>query len=211
MSPESMAPSDRVLLELLSVRPVIAIVGASSRTERASHTVMRRLIEEAYLVVPVNPNETEVLGRRCYPDLRAIPHRVDLVDVFRRVEATPEVARAAVEVGASILWLQLGVINAEAARIARAAGVIVVMDRCTLIEHERLIGMPFPRPVPDPEPPDPVGLCGDCRHARTVPTAAASYWLCQRSADDPSFPKYPRLPVDACRGFAWIEEGRPKP
>ena len=142
-----------------------------------------------------------------------MPRRVELVDVFRRPEFTPEIARAAAEVGAGTLWLQIGVVSEEAAAIARAAGLVVVMDRCTMVEHDRLIGVPFPRlgstaeytPAPI-VPPDPVGLCRDCRYARQVPATQATYWLCRRSVDDPSFPKYPRLPIRACRGFAW-EDG----
>ena len=212
MSPEPYAPTDRELMELLEGRPVVAVVGASSRLDRPSHTVMRGLMEQGYTVVPVNPNEESVLGQTCYPDLYAVPRRVEVVDVFRRPEFTPDVARAAAEVGARTLWLQIGVVNEEAAAIARAAGLVVVMDRCLMVEHDRLIGMPFPRRgptaeyTPAPIDPDPVGLCRDCRFARQVPAAKATYWLCQRSLDDPSFPKYPRLPVKACRGFAW-EDG----
>jgi uncharacterized protein len=205
-----MAPPDRELMELLAGRPVIAMVGASSRTERPSHRVMRQLLEQRYTVIPVNPNEREVLGRPCYPDLQSVPRRVGLVDVFRRAEATPEIARDAVEVGARTLWLQMGVVNDEAARIARAAGLIVVMDRCTLIEHERLIGIPFPAADPAPAEPDVVGLCRDCRHARQVPAARATYWLCRRSESDPTFPRYPRLPIRACRGFQWGESAEPQ-
>ena len=208
MDPLSYAPPDRTLMDLLAARPVIALVGASSRPERPSHRVMRDLLEQRYTVIPVNPHETHVLGLRCYPDLRAVPCRIELVDVFRRPEATPDIARAAVEVGARILWLQLGVVSEEAAAIARGAGLIVVMDRCTMIEHDRLIGMRFPpASAGDPEEdPDPVGLCRDCRYARQVPASQATYWLCRRSADDPTFPRYPRLPVTSCRGFAWREE-----
>ena len=213
MSHGPLAPPDRVLMELLDARPVIALVGASSRPERPSHTVMRGLLEQRYAVIPVNPNEATVLGERCYPDLRSIPRRVGLVDVFRRAEATPAIARAAVEVGARTLWLQVGVVNEEAAGIARAAGLIVVMDRCTMIEHERLVGMPFAPASAPGEPaapgpaarPDAVGLCRDCRHAREVPATRATYWLCRRSASDPAFPRYPALPVRACRGFEWSE------
>src|SRR5262245_34499557 len=111
MDEGAFAPPDRELMELLQERPVIALVGASSRAERPSHTVMRDLLEQRYTVIPVNPNETHVLGLPCYPDLYAVPRRVELVDVFRRAEATPAVARAAAEVGARILWLQLGVVN----------------------------------------------------------------------------------------------------
>jgi predicted CoA-binding protein len=205
-----MAPPDRVLMELLAARPVIALVGASSRIERPSHTVMRQLLEQRYPVIPVNPNEREVLGLRCYPDLRAVPRRIGLVDVFRRAEATPEIARAAVEVGARTLWLQLGVVSDEAARIARAAGLIVVMDRCTMIEHERLVGLPFPARGPVPAPPEAVGLCRDCRHGREVPAARATYWLCRLSVSDPAFAKYPALPMRSCLGFEWGEIAEPE-
>ena len=203
MTPEPMAPSDRVLTAILAARPVIALVGASNRAERPSHSVMHRLLEQGYPVIPVNPNLREVLGQPCYPDLGSIPRRVGLVDAFRRAEATPAIARAAVEVGARVLWLQLGVVGEEAAGIARAAGLAVVMDRCTWIEHERLLGRPFPDAAPASVPPDAVGLCSDCRHARTVPAGESTYWLCGRAASDPSFPKYPRLPVRACWGFQW--------
>ncbi len=210
MSTEPHTPPDRDLMALLEARPVVAVVGASSRLDRPSHRVSRGLMEQGYTVVPVNPNEGSVLGQTCYQDLYAVPRRVDLVDVFRRAEFTPEIAHAAVEVGARILWLQIGVVNDEAAAIARAAGLIVVMDRCTMVEHDRLIGMPFPRLGPTAEytpapigAPDPVGLCRNCRHAREVPATMASYWLCKRSASDPSFPRYPALPIRACRGFAW--------
>lgn len=212
MTPHIPVPSDGILRDLLAARPVIALVGASSRPERPSHTVMRQLLEWGYPVVPVNPNERSVLGRTCCPDLRSVPRRIGLVDVFRRSVATPPIARAAVEVGARALWLQVGVINEEAAGIARAAGLIVVMDRCTAIEHERL-GLPI---APEGESagslsserePDAVGLCRDCRHSRQVPTTRATYWLCRRSESDPTFPRYPRLPIRSCRGFAWNEGG----
>ena len=213
MASHPAAPPDRILRDLLAARPVIALVGASPRPERPSHSVMRQLLEWGYLVVPVNPNERAVLGETCYPDLYSVPRRIGLVDVFRRSDATPPIARAAAEVGARTLWLQLGVVSEEAAGIARAAGLVVVMDRCTAIEHERLLGGPRATEAAPPDAgassaaPDPVGLCRDCRHARQVPAARATYWLCRRSATDPSFPRYPRLPLRSCRGFAWPEPG----
>ena len=216
MNHEPLAPPDRELMELLGGRPRVALVGASSRSHRPSHGVMHYLMEQGYPVIPVNPNESSVLGLPCYPDLYAVPWRVDLVDVFRRSEFTPEVARAACEVGARILWLQVGVVNDEAAAIAREKGLAVVMDRCLKVEHERLIGMPFRPPgtsaasagprVREAPVEDAIGLCRDCRHARQVPAQRTVYWLCRRSADDPSFPRYPRLPIRSCRGFAWGEE-----
>jgi predicted CoA-binding protein len=133
-------PSDTELRALLETRPVIALVGASGRATRPSHEVMEALLAEGYDVIPVNPNEREVLGRTCYPALHAIPRPVELVDVFRRAEETPAIARDAAAIRARTLWLQLGVVNDETARIALAAGLTVVMDRCLIVEHRRLIG-----------------------------------------------------------------------
>jgi len=142
---EPFAPPDEEIRALLMSRPVVAVVGASSNPARPSHGVMGVLIELGYDVIPVHPTHREVHGRRVFPDLASIPGAVDLVDVFRRPEATPEVARQAVAKGAKALWLQVGVVNEEARRIAREAGLFVVMDRCLKVEHERLIGGPFPR------------------------------------------------------------------
>lgn len=119
----------------------IAVVGASSRPSRPAHGVMATLIRAGYAVVPVHPRETEVLGRRCYPDLAAAVSAegpMDIVDVFRNADACPDHAREAVAVGAGCLWLQLGIVSWEAARIAAAAGIPVVMDRCTAIEIGRI-------------------------------------------------------------------------
>lgn len=119
----------------------IAMVGASASPVRPSFGVMRYLLDAGYDVVPVNPNTTEVLARRSYPTLEeatAATGAFDIVDVFRRPEHTPDVARAAVATGAGALWLQLGVVNWEAAQIARDGGLEVVMDRCTAIEHRRI-------------------------------------------------------------------------
>jgi predicted CoA-binding protein len=119
----------------------IAIVGASPDSDRPSHGVMRYLLEQGYRCVPVNPMTDAVLGLPSHPTLEAAVAAggpVDIVDVFRRSEYAPDIARSAVAVGARTLWLQLGVVSWEAARIAAAAGVEVVMDRCTAIEHRRL-------------------------------------------------------------------------
>jgi predicted CoA-binding protein len=118
----------------------IAVVGASSDPARPSNGVMRTLLGAGYDCVPVNPNRAEVLGRRCWPTLEEAVEAtgpVDIVDVFRRASATPKVAHSAVAVGAKVLWLQLGVVSWEAARIAHEGGLAVVMDRCTAIELRR--------------------------------------------------------------------------
>jgi predicted CoA-binding protein len=128
-------------LRLLAGTHRIAMVGASANEARPSHGVMRFLVASGYEVVPINPRCVEVLGQRSYPTLEEATQatgRFDLVDVFRRPEHTPDIARSAVSTGAAALWLQLGVVNWEAARIAHEAGLAVVMDRCTAIEHRRL-------------------------------------------------------------------------
>ena len=125
-------PSDPELRSILGEARTVAVVGLSSDPNRPSHRVARYLKGKGYRIVPVNPNETEVLGEPAYPNLRAIPAniRVDVVDVFRRVEETPEVARDAVAVGARVLWLQSGIVNEDAFRIGDEAGLDVVMGVC---------------------------------------------------------------------------------
>lgn len=116
----------------------IAVVGLSPRRERPSYGVAAFLQAQGYRIVPVNPAEREILGETCYPDLASIPGPVDMVDVFRRAEDVLPIAVEAVRIGARVLWLQLGVINHEAAQLASAAGLDVVMDRCPKIEYPRL-------------------------------------------------------------------------
>jgi predicted CoA-binding protein len=120
---------------------VIAVVGLSSRPWRASHQVAQYLQEHGYRIVPVNPGETEVLGERAYAGLLDLPEelRPDVVDVFRRAEHAPEVARQAVEVGGRVLWLQEGIVNEEAARIASEGGLDVIMGICIRHVRERLM------------------------------------------------------------------------
>jgi predicted CoA-binding protein len=127
--------------ELLARARRIAMVGASSNPARPSHGVMAYLLGHGYEVVPINPNVDEIFGERAYTTLEdavAATGPFDIVDVFRRPEHTPDVARSAVATGAGALWLQLGVVNWEAARIASEGGLAVVMDRCTAIEHRRI-------------------------------------------------------------------------
>ena len=121
----------------------IAVVGASPRSGRASNDVMAYLLRAGYDCVPVNPKTDEVLGRRSFPTLAAAAEATgpfDIVDVFRRPQDCIEPAMAAVETRARCLWLQLGIVSWEAARIARDGGLAVVMDRCTKVEHARLMG-----------------------------------------------------------------------
>jgi hypothetical protein len=123
-------PPDEALRALLETSTTIAVVGASSRPDRPSNGVMRLLHAAGFRVIPVSPRETEVLGVRAVPSLAALTEPVDIVDVFRRAEETPEVADEAVAIGARTLWLQLGIANEDAAARAAAAGLTVVMDLC---------------------------------------------------------------------------------
>ena len=125
-------PEDRELRALLGDARTVAVVGLSSKPDRPSHGVARYLQEHGYRIVPVNPHETEVLGERAFSTLSDIPAdvRVDVVDVFRRAEETPAVARDAVAIGAKVLWLQEGIVNDEAYRIAAGAGLEVIMGVC---------------------------------------------------------------------------------
>jgi predicted CoA-binding protein len=115
----------------------IAVVGLSSNPWRASHDVSRYMQARGYTIIPVNPNETEVLGERAYPSLSDLPDPPEVVDVFRRPEYVGAVVEEAIKVGARAVWLQLGVIDVEAARRARDAGLLVVMDRCIKVERAR--------------------------------------------------------------------------
>jgi predicted CoA-binding protein len=138
--PTPYRPSDRELRLLIGQVHTIAVVGLSSRPDRPSNRVATYLKGKGYRIIPVNPNEHEVLGETSYPSLLDIPERVDAVDVFRRAEYTPEVARQAVGVGAKVLWLQEGIVNEDARRIAADGGLEVVMGACMMRTHERLVG-----------------------------------------------------------------------
>jgi len=137
-----LSPEDRELRALLGEVHTIAVVGVSSKPNRPSNAVARYLQEHGYRIVPVNPNETDVLGERTYPTLRDVPSdvRIDVVDVFRRAEETPAVARDAVAVGARVLWLQEGIVSEEAARIASEGGLDVIMGVCIRHVRARLMG-----------------------------------------------------------------------
>ncbi len=130
------------LRKILIQTKVIAVVGLSANWWRPSFFAAKYMQDHGYRIIPVNPNYEEILGERCYPSLEDIPKdiEVDMVDLFQRSEMTPPLARSAVSIGAKVLWLQLGVRNDEAAGLAVAGGLDVVMDRCVKIEHGRLLG-----------------------------------------------------------------------
>ena len=122
---------------LFATVKTIAVVGLSSDEERPSYGVAAYLQRQGYRVIPVNPYEREVLGERAYPDLKSVPERVDLVNIFRRPSEVPPHVEEAIAIGAPAVWLQLGVVNQRAAERALAAGLAVVQDRCIAVEHRR--------------------------------------------------------------------------
>ena len=133
-------PSDQELRSILGDSKTIAVVGLSSDPDRPSNEVAEFLQSKGYRIVPVNPRETEVLGERAYPSLLDVPEeiRIDVVDVFRRAEDTPPIAEAAVARGAKVLWLQDGIVNEDARRIAEEAGLTVIMGVCIRTTSKRL-------------------------------------------------------------------------
>lgn len=128
------------LRQILKTDRTIAVVGLSADWFRPSYFAAKYMQEHGYRIIPVNPKYTEILGERCYPDLKSIPFQVDMVDVFRKSADCAPIAQEAAAIGAKTLWLQIGVINEEARQIAEAAGLSVVMDRCVKIEYARLFG-----------------------------------------------------------------------
>jgi len=126
------------VLGILTRCKVIAVVGASPHPERWSYRVAAYLKDQGYRIIPVNPTAAEVLGETCYPNLAAVPEPVDLVDVFRRSELVMPVVQEAIRIGAKVVWMQDGVVNEKAARLARDAGLDVVMNDCTMRQHARL-------------------------------------------------------------------------
>jgi len=126
--------------KVLRESKTVAIVGLSAKPETDSYRVAQYLIDHGYDVIPINPSADQILGRRSYASLRDLPEPPDVVDVFRRAEFAPEIVEDAIAAKAKTVWLQLGVVNRDAARRAREAGLMVVMDRCMKKEHERLTG-----------------------------------------------------------------------
>ena len=124
--------------ELLKTARVIAVVGLSGRKHRPSFGVSEYMQRAGYRIIPINPNESLILGEKAYASLEDVPEKIDIVDIFRRSEFVPEIVEQAIRAGAGAIWMQEGVIHEEAAARAQAAGLTVVMDRCILKEHQRL-------------------------------------------------------------------------
>jgi uncharacterized protein len=125
------------ILEILNKYKTIAVVGLSSNPMRPSHGVTEYMQSEGYRIIPVNPNETEVLGEKSYARLEDVPEKVEIVNIFRRAEEVPPVVESAIRMGAKVVWMQSGVENEEAAERARAAGLVAIEDACILVEHQR--------------------------------------------------------------------------
>ena len=128
------------LRRVLAQARTIAVVGLSAHWDRPSYFAAKYMQDHGCRIIPVNPNYPEVLGERSYPSVSAIPDAIDIVDCFRKPEEMVPLAREAVAKGAKVLWMQLGIHNAEAARIATEAGLDVVVNRCVKIEHARILG-----------------------------------------------------------------------
>jgi predicted CoA-binding protein len=132
--------NDAQIAELLRQAKTIAVVGLSSNRMRASFGVSRFLQRQGYRIIPVNPNETEVLGERAYPSLQDVPEDLDIIDIFRRSEKVSEVVDQALQKGTRCIWMQEGIVNHAAAQKAESGGIPVVMNRCILKELARLLG-----------------------------------------------------------------------
>jgi predicted CoA-binding protein len=129
------AASPEEIKAILKNYRVVAVVGLSPKPERASHQVAQYLKDHGYRIVPVNPGQKEILGEKCYRSLADIPFPIEVVDIFRNVEAIPAIVDEAIAVGAKVVWMQLGLEEPASARKAREAGLQVVMDRCMKIDH----------------------------------------------------------------------------
>jgi predicted CoA-binding protein len=130
-------PEDEEIKGILENNRTIAVVGLSTDPEKDSYRVAKYLQEHGYHIVPVNPKAAEILGQKCYPNLTAIPFSVDIVDVFRKIEAIPAIVDEAIAIGAKVVWMQLGLAENRSAHKAMTAGLKVVMNKCLKIEHSR--------------------------------------------------------------------------
>jgi len=135
--PDGAAPSADPIFDILTKYKSIAVVGLSSNPARPSYGVTEYMQSAGYHIIPVNPNETDVLGEPSYASLEEVPQKIEIVDIFRCPDQVPPVVDAAIRANAKVIWMQLGIANESAAEKARAAGITVVMDACILIEHKK--------------------------------------------------------------------------
>jgi len=132
--------TDNQILQILKSTRTIATVGLSTNPHKDSNSIAAYLQSQGYRVIPVNPTAEEILGEKSYPDLLAIPVKVDVVQVFRPPQDVPQIVEQAIQIGAKVIWMQLDTGNPQAAQMAQAAGLQVVMERCMRVEHRRLLG-----------------------------------------------------------------------
>jgi len=137
--------NDQEMREILLTANTVASVGLSSNDEKESYWIVAFLMEQGYTFYPVNPTADEILGRKAYASLSDIPDKIDVVQVFRRPEDVPPVVEEAIKIGAKVVWMQEGIVNEEAAKMAREAGLQVVMDACMRATHKRLGLGPKPK------------------------------------------------------------------
>jgi len=135
--PDGGTPSADPIYDILTKYKRIAVVGLSSNPARPSYEVTQYIQSVGYQIVPVNPNETDVLGEPSYASLEEVPQKIEIVNIFRRADEVPAVVDAAIRAGAKVIWMQLGIASEAAAEKARAAGIAVVMDACILVEHKK--------------------------------------------------------------------------
>jgi len=133
------AEQTKAIRRILKDSKIIAVVGLSPKPQRPSHQVARYLMAAGYTIIPVNPGHDTILGLPCYPNLRAVPVPVDMVDIFRRPEEVLPIVEDAIGIGARFIWMQAGIVHEAAAAKAEAAGLVVIMDRCTMVDHMNLL------------------------------------------------------------------------
>ena len=137
--------NDQEMMDILKSANTVASVGLSSNQQKESYWIVAYLIDQGYTFYPVNPTADEILGRKAYASLSDIPDKIDVVQVFRRPEDVPPVVEEAIKIGAKVVWMQEGIVNEEAARMARDAGLQVVMNACMRATHKRLAIGPKPK------------------------------------------------------------------
>lgn len=124
---------------ILADNTVIAVVGLSPKPDRPSYRVAGYMQQAGYRIIPVNPGQDLILGQKCYPNLRVLPHKVDIVNIFRRPDQVEPIVRDAIAIHAKVIWMQLGITNEQAARLAERNGLAVVMDRCISVDHRNFM------------------------------------------------------------------------
>ena len=138
--PKGHSVNDDALRKILTDSRTIATVGFSNNPKKPGYYVPQYMMDKGYRVIPVNPSIQEILGQKAYPDLLSIPEPVDMVQIFRAPSEVPAVVEQAIQIGAKVIWMQIGAVNPQAAQRASDAGLAVVTDLCIMIEHKRLVG-----------------------------------------------------------------------